>query len=326
MGSSLVPWVEVGRVGPGGELVVGLPLGTSVVYTRPAGQVGFCGLRNSRGRGDGSWERLGDAGRQAGESRGCATRLSFPPANAARRPGNPRAVSCAAGLPLSAWLGFVRGCCLSWPPGHQFHLPVHSQPEACTPLSPEDTCLRGRLAGLAGRASRSSISRAFPQKPVSGRICSRRSGSREGRGGVSLRVTARCPIGWRGCAGAGQGLVSRLPPQGHCRGDTSGPRQVRKRSGSDTQAGAVSLGFQVPQDGTREEPAFLTWCSQEEASVPEQPASCRRRAHPGAVSLRGGGSFAQGPVWLRSGPEPLHLGLLTGCLTCHVGRTCGPQR
>lgn len=81
-----------------------------------------------------------------------------------------------------------------------------------------------------------------------------------------------------------------------------------------------------PQDGTREEPAFLTWCSQEEASVPEQPASCRRRAHPGAVSLRGGGSFAQGPVWLRSGPEPLHLGLLTGCLTCHVGRTCGPQR
>lgn len=131
-------------------------------------------------------------------------------------------------------------------PGHPFRLPVHSQPEACTPLSPEDTCLRGRLAGLAGRASRSSISRAFPQKPVSGRICSRRSSSREGRGGVSLRVTARCPIGWRGCAGAGRGLVSCLPPQGHCRGDTSGPRQVRKRSGSDTQAGAVSLGFQVP--------------------------------------------------------------------------------
>lgn len=64
MGSSPVPWVEVGRVGPGGELVEGLPLGTSVVYTRPAGQVGFCGLRNSRGRGDGSWERLGDAGRR----------------------------------------------------------------------------------------------------------------------------------------------------------------------------------------------------------------------------------------------------------------------
>lgn len=116
MGSSPVPWVEVGRVGPGGELVEGLPLGTSVVYTRPAGQVGFCGLRNSRGRGDGSWERLGDAGRRAGESRGGATRLSFPPVNAARRPGNPRAASCAAGLPLSAWLGFVRGCCLSWPP------------------------------------------------------------------------------------------------------------------------------------------------------------------------------------------------------------------
>lgn len=35
MGSSPVPWVEVGRVGPGGELVEGLPLGTSVVYTRP---------------------------------------------------------------------------------------------------------------------------------------------------------------------------------------------------------------------------------------------------------------------------------------------------
>lgn len=54
VGSVLVPWVEAGRAGPGGELVEGLPLGTSVVYTCPAGRVDFCGLRNSRG----TWRRL----------------------------------------------------------------------------------------------------------------------------------------------------------------------------------------------------------------------------------------------------------------------------